>query len=120
MALDKKTLNELEQKLRTEKSRLKKELEKIAEPTDSAGDYEAKFENIGEESDENATEVNIYANKLALENNLERQLKDANDALAKMKKETYGICEECGGEINIERLKIHPAARRCMKCSERS
>ena len=28
----------------------------------------------------------------------------------------YGICEDCGREIAIERLKARPIARRCIKC----
>jgi len=28
----------------------------------------------------------------------------------------YGICEECGQEISIERLKARPVARRCFQC----
>lgn len=28
----------------------------------------------------------------------------------------YGICEECGKEIAIERLKARPVARRCIHC----
>lgn len=28
----------------------------------------------------------------------------------------YGICEECGREIAVERLKARPIARRCIRC----
>lgn len=28
----------------------------------------------------------------------------------------YGICEDCGEDISIERLKIRPVARRCVQC----
>ena len=28
----------------------------------------------------------------------------------------YGICEDCGQEIAIARLKARPIARRCIKC----
>ena len=28
----------------------------------------------------------------------------------------YGICEDCGREIAIERLKARPIARRCIQC----
>ncbi len=28
----------------------------------------------------------------------------------------YGICEDCGREIAIARLKARPIARRCIKC----
>lgn len=28
----------------------------------------------------------------------------------------YGICEDCGKEISIERLKARPVAQRCINC----
>ena len=28
----------------------------------------------------------------------------------------YGICEECGRDIAIKRLKARPVARRCIRC----
>ena len=28
----------------------------------------------------------------------------------------YGICEDCGEGISIERLKIRPVAKRCIRC----
>jgi DnaK suppressor protein len=28
----------------------------------------------------------------------------------------YGICEDCGREISIERLKARPVAKRCIRC----
>lgn len=31
----------------------------------------------------------------------------------------YGLCEECGGDLGIERLDALPHARLCIKCKER-
>ena len=28
----------------------------------------------------------------------------------------YGLCEDCGEEISIKRLKARPVARRCIQC----
>lgn len=39
-------------------------------------------------------------------------------ALEKLRNGTYGLCEECGGEINKKRLKILPFARYCIACQE--
>ena len=43
---------------------------------------------------------------------IRRSLEDIED-------EVYGICEECGQDIAIERLKARPVARRCIKCKTR-
>ncbi|MHB1950541.1 MAG: TraR/DksA family transcriptional regulator [Acidiferrobacteraceae bacterium] len=40
-------------------------------------------------------------------------------ALKRIKDGVYGECEDCGGEIPIERLEAYPAARRCTRCQER-
>lgn len=111
MSLDTTLLAELKQKLLEEKSRLGVELSRFAKSTGVEGSYETQFENIGTDPDENATEVEGYVDNLALESNLESQLKDTNDALEKMEKGTYGICENTGKEISVERLKAYPAAR---------
>lgn len=29
----------------------------------------------------------------------------------------FGLCDQCGGEINIKRMMIMPGSRRCMKCA---
>lgn len=111
MTLDTALLAELKQKLLEEKAHLEGELARFAKSTGVAGNYETQMENIGTDQDENATEVEGYVDNLALESNLEGQLKDVNDALQKMERGTYGVCEKTGQEINVDRLKAYPAAR---------
>lgn len=38
-------------------------------------------------------------------------------ALQKLATDGYGICEECGQEIEMNRLAHVPAAEKCIKCS---
>jgi RNA polymerase-binding transcription factor DksA len=111
MALDQAVIAELKEKLLIEKKRLESELSGFADSTEVPGDYKTAFDNIGTDEDENATEVEEYVDNLALESNLEGQLRDVDDALAKIEQNTYGICEKTGQEISIERLKAYPAAR---------
>ncbi|WP_395002879.1 RNA polymerase-binding protein DksA [uncultured Helicobacter sp.] len=61
----------------------------------------------------------LYETKVA--NILELQKTEIDDidyALTKIKNKTYGICEMCDDEIDIERLKIKPHARYCIDCRE--
>ena len=37
----------------------------------------------------------------------------------KLNEGTYGICEECGKDISVERLAAMPYAVRCLECEER-
>lgn len=38
------------------------------------------------------------------------------DALERIEDGSFGICESCGDDIPIERLKVRPVAIRCIKC----
>jgi|SRR5579885_374894 DnaK suppressor protein len=38
------------------------------------------------------------------------------EAVARIEDGTYGRCEECGGEIGIERLKARPVTTFCISC----
>lgn len=46
-------------------------------------------------------------------------VKQIDRALERLKEGIYGICEDCGDEIHIGRLKALPFAIRCTKCQER-
>jgi DnaK suppressor protein len=36
--------------------------------------------------------------------------------LERIEKGTYGFCANCQQEIDIERLRVNPAAKTCVKC----
>ena len=116
MSLDPQTLVELKEKLTKEKERIKEELGRIAKPAKAAYDYTTTFNDIGDDEDENATEVEEYTDNLALESVFEKQLKEISEALEKMEASNYGKCENCGANIPIERLKAYPAAKTCSNC----
>lgn len=103
-------LAQLKEKLLEEKTRLESELSRFAD-SKGAGNYETRIEDMGTDPDENASEVEEYVDNLGLEQNLEGQLKDVTDALAKMEAGTYGLCETTGEAIATDRLMAYPAAR---------
>ncbi|MDP2838330.1 MAG: TraR/DksA C4-type zinc finger protein [Candidatus Moranbacteria bacterium] len=111
MALDTQTLAKLKDLLLAEKGRLEQELSRFATATDTTGNYKTRIEDMGTDPDENASEVEEYVDNLGLEQALETQLKDVNDALTKMEQGTYGLCEKTGKEISVERLEAYPGAR---------
>lgn len=112
----------LESALQQQKSQLEKELESFAkEDKNNKNNWEVKYPNREDgDKDEEADEVQEYENLLSLEQSLEVKLKDVNDALEKIRKGTYGICEKCGKAIEEERLKVYPAARLCITCNGQS
>ena len=46
-------------------------------------------------------------------------IKKIRSSLEDIENGEYGICEDCGREIAIERLKARPIARRCIQCKTR-
>lgn len=116
MALEKQILLELKEKLLGEKALIQADLERIAKPTSTKDEFNTKFNEIGSGEDENASEIEEYTDNLALETNLEKQLKDIDDALEKIESGTYGKCENCNTDIPIERLRAYPSAKTCLNC----
>jgi DnaK suppressor protein len=47
-----------------------------------------------------------------------RMLRQVDEALDKIRQDTYGLCESCGEMINERRLEALPFARLCIKCQE--
>ena len=117
MPLDEKTIAQLKEQLLAEKESLEQSLAKIARPIDKEeGDYETTFDDIGTDRDDNATEVDQYSDNLSVETTLEKKLQGILEALERIKDGTYGLCANCGKEIDIERLKVNPSAKTCIKC----
>jgi DnaK suppressor protein len=43
-------------------------------------------------------------------------IKKIRHALEAIEREEYGICEDCGEDISIERLKARPVTSFCISC----
>ena len=56
-----------------------------------------------------STALRIRDRESMLINKITKSLEDIENG-------EYGICEDCGTEIAIARLKARPIARRCIKC----
>ena len=54
-----------------------------------------------------------------LEEDAREQLRQVENALARIESGEYGTCEICGKEIPVERLEAMPAATRCIDDARR-
>jgi RNA polymerase-binding transcription factor DksA len=45
------------------------------------------------------------------------QLSEINEALERLRRGSYGVCERCGRKIPGERLGAQPATRTCVECA---
>lgn len=110
MTISKELLEELKNSLISDKNRIERELDKFTHKNPE-GIREANFpSDLGSEKSENANEVEEYADRLAVEGSLEKELENINKALERMENGTYGLDVKTGEKINIERLKAYPAA----------
>ena len=48
-----------------------------------------------------------------------RLIKKIKQSLQDIEDGEYGICQMCGGDISIARLKARPVARHCIKCKSK-
>jgi DnaK suppressor protein len=101
-------------RLENDRKRLEDQLEqlKASRPTENRREGSP----FGKREEE-ATETADLENRIALEKRTKDQLAEVERALEKFEKGTYGICENCGKQINPERLEALPQALYCMECN---
>lgn len=115
--MDKATLEKIKKELLQRKEQIVKDLEDISRSDSHEVDNRtAKFPEYGNKADENAQEISEYSTTVATEAVLEKTLRDIENALDRMEKETYGICKYCGKHISKKRLEARPVASTCIEC----
>ena len=77
-----------------------------------------KIDSAMDSADQSALDMDQGIDYSLLEMKYE-QYKDIADAFRKLQNKTYGLCEECGQEIDIKRLEVNPLARYCIDCKTR-
>jgi len=63
----------------------------------------------------------LYGHEQAvvLEEKLKLELKETEEALAKIKRGSYGRCAKCKNKIELARLQVKPQAIYCLKCEKK-
>ena len=56
---------------------------------------------------------------LRLRDRERKLLNKIDDALQRIEEGNFGICEDCGNEIGIKRLKARPVVTLCIECKTR-
>ena len=57
--------------------------------------------------------------RLRMRDREKRLMLKITEALARIEEGTYGVCEVCGGEISMKRLKARPVATQCIRCKNK-
>ena len=53
----------------------------------------------------------------ALGNEARAEIRNISAALQRMEAGEYGMCVECGTEIDLARINAHPYAKKCIDCA---
>lgn len=105
--------------LEKEKTKIEVQLRRFARKSKRGDDWQpnpsSEASNIQmAELGEVATAITQMETNLESEKVLESSLKEVNEALERIEKGKYGICEKTGEMIKEERLKANPAAKTCV------
>lgn len=108
----------MKQRLVDEQASLQGELVRL-EAIISAEESLSEHAGLGNHMADDASDMFERQKMLSLQQNTERILTQVEGALRRIKSGTYGICEQCGGEIDRARLEALPRCALCMTCKSR-
>ncbi len=63
--------------------------------------------------------ADVHTRAVAARHNLVEMLTKTKNALSRLKTGKYGKCENCGKQIEADRLEVIPVATLCMSCSKK-
>ena len=107
-----KQIDELKEILIDRKEKINKNIQGSRDSIDSLKDSDCKDEfDYAEVSSDSFKEGIIASQQI-------KELNEIEDALKRIEKGTYGICEMCDESIAIGRLRAKPFAKFCTPCRE--
>jgi len=106
------------EKLEEESAMLEKELQSVGRRNPAnAADWEATpgdLDILRSDKNEVADNIEEFEERTGVLKELEIQYNEVRAALKRIEDGTYGICENKGEQIPVERLEAFPAARTCL------
>jgi DnaK suppressor protein len=108
--MDSQKLEYYRHKLLEKKDRILSELNAVAVKDKLSSGYEAKYENISDDEEDNIQEQANYERDILVEGTLEETLEAIDRALDRIKAGTYGRDIHTGELIDERRLDILPEA----------
>ena len=107
-------LDKIRRQLENERKRLMKELEQSA--TEASRPRQSSEASPFGKREEEASVTFEMEKRAVLDGHLQKQLQEVEQALEKINDGTYGLCAECGKQINPARLEALPQATLCLDC----
>lgn len=108
---------QFERRLRDQRAQLTSEVRSDLEESEHQSYAEVVGE-VRDSGDESNAELQTFGERAEFSRHA-NALNDVDAALARIADGTFGICADCGGEIDTDRLHASPAVRRCIACQTR-
>ncbi len=114
--MDQSKIDQFKKNLEGQRQLVERELRELGWQDEGTGEWEAAEKHVdtsATEQDELADRVEEYDENRAEVAEIEPHWKSIVRALRRIEDGTYGVCEVCGEEIELDRLEANPAARTC-------
>ncbi len=122
--MDSQQLHELEKELIKEEESILRQLKDVSIENPSVkGDFEPVMPsyNLGDNTiDDRVNEATDLDRNFAMEQQLEKRLKEIHDVRERIAQGTYGECTSCASSIASERLQALPTATLCLNCAQKA
>lgn len=103
----------------TQRALIRKHLEQnLAELIERSESRDTVVETCADDN-EYASRLSEQKINLALHLRESKLIKETEETLARVDHYDFGICDDCGQEVGIARIKANPTARLCISCQAR-
>jgi DnaK suppressor protein len=91
---------------------------RLSELTSRVAEIDSELrKRLSADSEERATDLENQEALEAIEHSEMHEIHQIQEALKRISDGTYGICGQCGADIDPKRLKALPTATRCISCA---
>jgi len=111
-------LDQLVEQLNAERTALLQEVRAELENSGDQQRIELLNREPGDSGDESLATSLADFNLTMMDRQL-TELRDIEAAFARVKAGEYGVCVDCGQDIEFPRLRAYPTAKRCLQCQEK-
>lgn len=117
-ALDQPQLDQLVKKLNDDNKALVREVRSGLENPADQHRIDLLNREPGDVGDESVADALADFNVARLDRQIQ-QMRDIDAAFQRIKDGSYGVCIDCGNDIDFDRLQAYPTAKRCIVCQEK-
>lgn len=110
-SMDSKNLSGYGKKLEAQREKLLAEMKSHNVPGSFGNDVDGSSEKTDQAEEE--------GNQQAVAESLREDINEIDSALEKIRRGTYGVCEQCGVSIEIDVLATAPESALCRSCKKR-